>query len=128
MRRLRQEAWNMDLSSRDYDIKNIGEEDKRLKDCKREGLFIQFLAIGITFAGIILAYVLSPTREEIEAGANIPSLLGYPLWVLIPAALFLLQAVIMIIMAAKVFKRPSLAARDPEADGMQEREEADHGV
>lgn len=107
----------MDLNSRDYDVNQIGEEDQRLKDCKREGLFVQFLAFAATFLGIILAYTLSPTQEEVAAGVKVVSLFGYPVWALVPAAVFFLQALIMVVLAAKILKRPSLDARDHGENG-----------
>lgn len=106
----------MDLSSRDYDIKNIGVEDQRLLDCKKEGLFVQILAFVVTIAGCVLTYILSPSTEEVLSGAKVSTFMGYPVWALIPALLFLIQAVVMIICAVKVFKRPSLAARIDEND------------
>ena len=106
----------MDLSSRDYDIKEIGPEDPRLLDCKKEGLFVQILALVITVTGCILAYLLSPSTEEVLAGVKVVSFMGYPLWALVPAGLFLLQTIIMIICALKVFKRPSLEAKMSEDD------------
>ncbi len=107
----------MDLYSRDYNINEIGEEDQRLKDCRREGLLIQTMAFAATLLGIILAYALSPTQEEIAAGAKVASLFGYPVWALVPAAVFFVQALIMVVLAAKVLKRPPLDARYQEENG-----------
>lgn len=113
---IRRERGSMDLYSRDYNIHEIGEEDQRLKDCRREGLLVQTLAFAATFLGIILAYALSPTQEEIAAGAKVASLFGYPVWALVPAAVFFAQALVMVVLAAKVLKRPPLDARYQEQE------------
>ena len=105
---------DVDLNSRDYKLDEIGREDKRFVICRKEGLFIQILSFVITFAGVFLAYWLSPTKAEIEAGAKVATIFGYPMWLMIPAAIYLFQAFLMIFLALKVFKRPSLEARDQD--------------
>ena len=100
-----------DLNSRVYKLDEIGKEDKRFVICRKEGLFIQILSFIVTFVGVFLAYWLSPTKAEIESGMKVMTLLGYPIWLMIPAVIYLFQACLMIFLAVKVFKRPSLEAR-----------------
>ena len=102
---------DVNLDSRVYKLNEIGKEDKRFVVCKKEGLFIQILSFVVTFLGVFLAYWLSPTKAEIESGVKLMTIGGYPVWLMVPAAIYLFQACLMIFLALKVFKRPSLEAR-----------------
>ena len=97
-----------DLSTRDYNVNDIGEVDGRFVDCKKEALIIQISCLSVTILGVIIAYVLSPTTANATSNTY---LFGYPTWVMVPALLFAAQSVFFIFMATKKFKKPSLAAR-----------------
>ena len=97
-----------DLTTRDYDVNDIGQEDGRFTDCKKEALIVQITCFCVTVLGVILAYVLSPSLEEATSATYI---LGYPTWALVPAMLFIAESIFFVVMGLKFFKRPSLEAR-----------------
>ena len=97
-----------DLSTRDYDVNSIGKEDVRFLDCKREGILLDSICFCVTALGVALAYILSPTTANAAATSY---LFGYPVWVMVPALLFMAESVFFIIYASKIMKRPSLDAR-----------------
>ena len=97
-----------DLSSRDYDVKSIGEIDGRFVDCKKEAWITQICCVCTTCLGTFLAYLLSPSTENAISNTY---LFGYPTWVMVPTLLFFAQSIFFIIMGLKFFKRPSLEAR-----------------
>jgi len=105
-----------DLSSRDYDINEIGEDDARFVDCKKEATIIQLIAFFGTIIGVSLAYFLSPTLETVSESKFI---FGYPMWAMMAVFVFLTESILFIYLGLKVFKRPSLEAR---ADNTEDKE------
>jgi hypothetical protein len=107
---------NDDLASRSYDLKGIGADDPRFLCCRSEALFVQTVTLVVSVVAILIGYALSPTTEELAADPQLVTLFGYPLWVMVPTLIFTVEVIVFIIFGLKVFKTPSLAARDGDSD------------
>jgi hypothetical protein len=107
---------NDDLASRSYDLKDIGEDDRRFLSCRNEALFVQTITLVVSVFAILIGYALSPTTEELAADHQLVTLFGYPLWVMVPTLIFAAEVIVFIIFGLNVFKTPSLAARVADSD------------
>ena len=106
----------VDLNSRNYTNSDIGEEDPRLVSGRKDAVFVQVILGIFTVMPIATGYMLSPTIAELQAGAELKVLLGYPLWVMIPVFMYVIEYVILLIYVTKFMKTPSLEARMSLAD------------
>lgn len=101
---------DVDLRSRNYSNKDI-DDDPRLVSGKKDAIFVQVVLGIFTVVPIAVGYILSPTVAELQGGAELRTLLGYPLWVMVPAIMYAIEYVILIIYTTKFMKKPSLEAR-----------------
>jgi hypothetical protein len=97
-----------ELSTRNYDVKDIGENDQRFVDCRKEGVLLATTCGIVTVVGCTISYLLSPSLKN---AASNTYLFGYPTWAMVPCLLFAAQALFFIWYASKKMKRCSLEAR-----------------
>lgn len=101
----------IDLSVRNYSNQDIGEEDPRLASGRKDAIFVQVVLGIFTVLPIAVGYLLSPTAAELQGGAELRTLLGYPLWVMVPTIMYVIEYAILVVYVTKFMKKPSLEAR-----------------
>ncbi len=107
---------NNNLAAREYDLSELGEDDVRLVDSKKEAIFINITILIVSVAAVLTGYLLSPTIEELQAGTELATLFGYPLWVMVPVIIYVCEVIFFLIYSVKIIKTPSLGAHVDDSD------------
>lgn len=111
-----EKKYPMDLDSRDYAFAELGKEDRRMIRCRKEAVFVWLLILAVSVCAMLAGYALSPTAADLEAGASVPVLFGYPVWVIVPTAVYIAEFLVLLVFGIRVMDRPSLAARIGEEE------------